>query len=82
MTPIEPFLKIASLFLSFFKRRTAGERKEFTELVEGQYTYLMEVIGKSQRDYFELSERVKELSRKLNESLAWQCKAEDCRKRE
>lgn len=81
-------IEVLGLIFPLFKRRSPKEMQEFTDLVKGQYNYLMEIAEKSQKDYFTLSEQVKgmygeiaELNRKLTEALALQCRVEDCKKR-
>ena len=59
--------------------------KECSDLVTGQYVFLMEQLEKVLKDYFELSAKIKEmhsevilLKEQLAESLSLQCKNREC----
>ena len=61
------------------------EVKEFSELVKEQYNFLMQQLEKVLKDYFNLSDRVKEmhseifsLKGKLSETIALQCVNKEC----
>ena len=61
------------------------EVKEFSELVKEQYNFLMQQLEKVLKDYFNLSDRVKEmhseifsLKGKLSEAIALQCVNKEC----
>lgn len=81
-------IQFLSLLLPFLKRKTPQEITEFTDLIKNQYTYLMEVIEKFQKDYFELSDLVKSMNQEiitlnvqLKEALKLQCKDSSCNNR-
>ena len=74
-------------FLGNRKKRKAMAQdvKEFSELVKDQYTFLMQQLEKVLKDYFNLSDRVKEmhseifsLKGKLSEAIALQCVNKEC----
>lgn len=59
--------------------------KEFSELVKEQYSFLMQQLEKVLKDYFDLSDRVKEmhseifsLKGRLSEAVALQCINKEC----
>ena len=61
------------------------EVKEFSELVKEQYGFLMKQLEKVLKDYFDLSDRVKEmhseifsLKGKLSEAVTLQCVNKEC----
>lgn len=74
-------------FLGSGKRRkaVAQDVKEFSELVKGQYSFLMEQLEKVLKDYFDLSARVKEmhteifsLRGQLAQASTLQCVNKEC----
>lgn len=74
-------------FLGGGKRRkaVAQDVKEFSELVKGQYSFLMEQLEKVLKDYFDLSARVKEmhteifsLRGQLAQASTLQCVNKEC----
>ena len=74
--------------LTLFKRDPAKAR-EFTELVTDQYDYLVEQIGKFQKDYFELCERIKllyteisGLREEMSRNAGLKCNTADCKQRQ
>ncbi len=82
---MKQIIQFISLLLPFLKKKSSQEIIDFSDLVKGQYTYLRDVIEKSQTDYFELSGLVKEmnkeiitLNRQLQEALSLQCKEKIC----
>lgn len=88
MKVIDQLLNAVLVILPFLKRKGAKEMQEFTDLVKGQFDYLMEQVTKFETDYFELSEKVREMYQemiKLNEQLAvslkQQCINEGCKER-
>lgn len=70
------------------RKEMMEEVQEFSELVKGQYGFLMEQVEKVLKDYFDLSARVKEmhaemfeLRKELSEALALQCRNKECNHR-
>ena len=75
--------------LPFFKKKNAKEVKEFSDLITGQYEFLVTQLEKVLKDYFELSARVKEmhtamfgLKEQLARSLSEQCTVHECLSRQ
>ena len=76
------------LFLGSSRKKRqmmAQEVKEFSELVKEQYGFLMKQLEKVLKDYFDLSDRVKEmhseifsLKGKLSEAVTLQCVNKEC----
>lgn len=67
------------------RQQMMQEVKEFSELVKEQYNFLMQQLEKVLKDYFNLSDRVKEmhseifsLKGKLSEAIALQCVNKEC----
>ena len=88
MKIISELLNVVTLVLPFLRKKDAKEMQEFTELVKGQFDYLMEQITRFETDYFELSGKVREmyqeiitLNARLSESLKQQCLVPDCKER-
>ena len=82
-------MKVFTLALPFLRKKDAKEMQEFTELVKGQFDYLMEQITRFETDYFELSEKVRQmyqeiitLNAQLSESLKTQCAVPGCKERQ
>lgn len=83
---LEKIMECLTAFLPFLRKKgTAKEVKEFSDLVTGQYAFLMEQLEKVLKDYFELSAKIKEmhsevilLKEQLAESLSLQCKNREC----
>lgn len=81
---------IMTVLLPFFggrkkRQQMMQEVKEFSELVKEQYNFLMQQLEKVLKDYFNLSDRVKEmhseifsLKGKLSEAIALQCVNKEC----
>jgi len=89
MKVINELLKVFTLVLPFLRKKDAKEMQEFTELVKGQFDYLMEQINRFETDYFELSEKVRQmyqeiitLNAQLSESLKTQCAMPSCKERQ
>jgi uncharacterized protein (UPF0335 family) len=89
MKVINELLKVFTLVLPFLRKKDAKEMQEFTELVKGQFDYLMEQINRFETDYFELSEKVRQmyqeiitLNAQLSESLKTQCAVQSCKERQ
>lgn len=88
MKVLDQLLNAVLVILPFLKRKGAKEMQEFTDLVKGQFDYLMEQVTKFETDYFELSEKVREmyqemikLNEQLAESLKQQCANGGCKER-
>jgi hypothetical protein len=88
MKVIDGLLNVLTLVLPFLKKKDAKEMQEFTELVKGQFNYLMEQVTRFETDYFELSEKVRQmyqeiitLNARLSESLKQQCLVPACAER-
>jgi predicted nuclease with TOPRIM domain len=85
MKVINQLISLVGMLLPFLKRKDAKEMQEFTELVKGQFDYLMEQVTRFETDYFELSEKVRQmyqeiitLNARLSESLKQQCVVPAC----
>lgn len=88
MKIINQLLNALVVILPFLKKKDAKEMQEFTDLVKGQFDYLMEQVTKFETDYFELSEKVRAMYQeviRLNEQLAVslkrECTVEGCTER-
>ena len=87
---LDKIIDIIMTVLPFFggrkkRQQMMQEVKEFSELVEEQYNFLMQQLEKVLKDYFNLSDRVKEmhseifsLKGKLSEAIALQCVNKEC----
>ena len=87
---LDKIIDIIMTVLPFFggrkkRQQMMQEVKEFSELVKEQYNFLMQQIEKVLKDYFNLSDRVKEmhseifsLKGKLSEAIALQCVNKEC----
>ena len=87
---LDILIYIIMTFLPFFvclkkRQQMMQEVKEFSELVKEQYNFLMQQLEKVLKDYFNLSDRVKEmhseifsLKGKLSEAIALQCVNKEC----
>ena len=87
---LDKIIDIIMTVLPFFggrkkRQQMMQEVKEFSELVKEQYNFLMQQLEKVLKDYFNLSERVKEmhseifsLKGKLPEAIALQCVNKEC----
>ena len=90
---LDKIIDIIMTVLPFFggrkkRQQMMQEVKEFSELVKEQYNFLMQQLEKVLKDYFNLSDRVKEmhseifsLKGKLSEAIALQCVNKECIKR-
>jgi predicted nuclease with TOPRIM domain len=85
MKVINQLISLVGMLLPFLKKKDAKEMQEFTELVKGQFDYLMEQVTRFETDYFELSEKVRlmyqeiiTLNARLSESLKQQCVVPAC----
>ncbi|BEG99200.1 hypothetical protein [Bacteroides sedimenti] len=81
-------IKMPSLLLPLVKKKSVREMQEFTNLVKGQFDYLMEQVTRFETDYFELSEKVHKmyqevilLNQRLSESLKLQRTVPACKDR-
>ena len=87
---LDKIIEIIMTVLPFFggrkkRQQMMQEVKEFSELVKEQYNFLMQQLEKVLKDYFNLSDRVKEmhseifsLKGKLSEAIALQCVNKEC----
>ena len=87
---LDKIIDIIMTVLPFFggrkkRQQLMQEVKEFSELVKEQYNFLMQQLEKVLKDYFNLSDRVKEmhseifsLKGKLSEAIALQCVNKEC----
>jgi len=88
MKVIDQLLNVITLVLPIFKKKSAREMQEFTELVKSQFDYLMEQVTRFETDYFELSEKVRQmyqeiitLNAHLSDALKQQCLVPACKER-
>ncbi len=88
MKVIDQLLNVITLVLPIFKKKSAREMQEFTELVKSQFDYLMEQVTRFETDYFELSEKVRQmyqeiitLNARLSDALKQQCLVPACKER-
>jgi len=89
MKILNELLNVFTLLLPFLKKKDAKEMQDFTELVKSQFDYLMEQITRFETDYFELSEKVRQmyqeiitLNAQLSQSLKTQCAVQSCKDRQ
>jgi len=89
MKIIDGIVNILQVVLPFLKKKDAKQVQEFTDLVKSQFDYLMEQITKFETDYFELSEKVRQmyqeiinLNAQLNTALKGQCIVTSCKDRQ
>jgi len=89
MKIIDGIVNILQVVLPFLKKKDAKQVQEFTDLVKSQFDYLMEQITKFETDYFELSEKVRQmyqeiinLNAQLNTALKAQCVVTGCKDRQ
>ena len=87
---LDKIIDIIMTVLPFFggrkkRQQMMQEVKEFSELVKEQYNFLVQQLEKVLKDYFNLSDRVKEmhseifsLKGKLSEAIALQCVNKEC----
>lgn len=87
---LDKIIDIIMTVLPFFggrkkRQQMMQEVKEFSELVKEQYNFLIQQLEKVLKDYFNLSDRVKEmhseifsLKGKLSEAIALQCVNKEC----
>ena len=87
---LDKSIDIIMTVLPFFggrkkRQQMMQEVKEFSELGKEQYNFLMQQLEKVLKDYFNLSDRVKEmhseifsLKGKLSEAIALQCVNKEC----
>lgn len=87
---LDKIIDIIMTVLPFFggrkkRQQMMQEVKEFSELVKEQYNFLMQQLERVLKDYFNLSDRVKEmhseifsLKGKLSEAIALQCVNKEC----
>lgn len=89
MKIIDGIINILQVVLPFLKKKDAKQVQEFTDLVKSQFDYLMEQITRFETDYFELSEKVRQmyqemitLNAQLNAALKGQCLVTACKDRQ
>jgi len=89
MKIIDGIVSILQMVLPFLKKKDAKQVQDFTDLVKSQFDYLMEQITRFETDYFELSEKVKQmyqeiinLNAQLNMALKGQCLVTACKDRQ
>ena len=89
MKIIDGIINILQVVLPFLKKKDARQVQEFTDLVKSQFDYLMEQITRFETDYFELSEKVRQmyqemitLNTQLNTALKGQCLVTACKDRQ
>ena len=84
---LDKIIDIIMTVLPFFGGRKKSQQmmQEVSELVKEQYNFLMQQLEKVLKDYFNLSDRVKEmhseifsLKGKLSEAIALQCVNKEC----
>ena len=88
MKVIDQLLNVITLVLPIFKKKNTKEMQEFTDLVKNQFDYLMEQVTRFETDYFELSEKVRQmyqeiitLNARLSDALKQQCLVPACKER-
>ena len=88
MKVLNDLLNIFTLVLPFLRKKDAKEMQEFTDLVKNQFDYLMEQVTRFETDYFELSEKVRQmyqeiitLNARLSDALKQQCLVPACKER-
>ncbi len=88
MKIFDKIVEIVLLVLPFLKRKNASELKEFSQLIQEQYGFLVEQLEKALKDYFTLSDRVKvlheevvALRQQLADALNERCLVAGCHKR-
>jgi hypothetical protein len=89
MKIIDGIVSILQVVLPFLKKKDAKQVQDFTDLVKNQFDYLMEQITRFETDYFELSEKVRQmyqemitLNAQLNTALKGQCIVTGCKDRQ
>lgn len=68
----DKIINCLSVILPFLRKKNAKEIREFSELVMEQYEFLVSQLEKVLKDYFDLSDKVKEMHAeifKLKEEL-------------
>lgn len=85
---IEKIMEIIVAILPFLRKKSAKELKEFSELITNQYEFLMVQLEKVLKDYFDLSDRVKEmhteiftLKQELRRAMVEKCSVAECKER-
>ena len=58
-------LEFAKVILPFFVKTNKKDSKEFSDLIKGQYEFLVAQLEKVLKDYFETSEKVREMHTEL-----------------
>lgn len=85
---VRKVLECVLALLPFLRKKNAKEVKDFSDLIAGQYEFLMVQLEKVLKDYFELSARVKEmhaeifsLKDELAQALLERCFVRECEQR-
>ena len=88
MKILDGIINILQMVLPFLKKKDAKQVQDFTELVKSQFDYLMEQVTRFETDYFELSEKVRQmyqeiitLNARLSDALKQQCLVPACKER-
>ncbi len=86
---LEKLMECVLVILPFFRKKDAKRLKEFSDLVMGQYEFLVDQLEKVLKDYFELSTKVKEmhtelfaLKERLAQAMAQRCCSKECKDRQ
>ncbi len=81
-------VELAGIVLPFLKKKNVKEIREFSELITAQYEFLVRQQEKALNDYFELSDRVKEmhtevfnLRQELTKAMSQRCSVQGCKDR-
>jgi len=89
MKIIDGIISVLQVVLPFLKKKDAKEVQDFTDLVKSQFNYLMEQVTRFETDYFELSEKVRQmyqemitLNAQLSQALKAQCLVTSCKDRQ
>lgn len=89
MKIIDGIISVLQVVLPFLKKKDAKEVQDFTDLVKSQFNYLMEQVTRFETDYFELSEKVRQmyqeiitLNAQLNQALKGKCLVTNCKDRQ
>lgn len=85
---IEKIIEVVATLLPFLKKKNAKEIREFSELITAQFEFLVKQQEKALSDYFDLSDRVKEmhteifgLRQELIKAMAERCEIQGCKER-
>lgn len=76
---LEKVMECLTTLLPFLRKKETA--KEFNELIMNQYGFLIVQLEKALKDYFELSERVKEMHTEMFSLREQQCRNKECEQR-